>query len=218
MAFFEDLGKKISDTGESMKLSSLLAEEEKKVTTLYTQIGKMYVERHEADCEEVFVNIVKEISATNQKIAELNQQINRLKGYVPCPNCAVMVPFDAPFCSNCGNRMAVTPVPEKEPVKYCKNCNAVLKSDAAFCTSCGSKAEAAECCKNCGAILKEGSAFCTKCGTKAEPEVATAQAQQETQPEAQPEAETPSIPVCKNCGKELNESAKFCTGCGTKAE
>ena len=64
MAFFDDLGKRISNAGQGVaqstknfanitKLNSMITEEEKKVDGLFLQIGKMYYENNALHPEDL---------------------------------------------------------------------------------------------------------------------------------------------------------------------
>ena len=188
MAFFDEIGKKISqtsqgvvqktkDTAEILKLNGMVSDEEKRIKNLYTEIGKAYVESHKDSYEPIFEEMILGIKDAQAKIEDYTEQVKRLKGVVPCPICGADVPYSAPFCSACGTKMNVQ-----------EQTNAPEASNVNRCT-------------NCGVPLKEGSAFCTNCGTK----VGAAPA-------------APEVKKCANCGKELGEGTKFCTGCGTKVE
>lgn len=222
MAFFEDLGKKISetssgvvkktkDTAEVMKLSATLTEEEKALANAYSYLGEAYLNAHPEDYDEKLANFVEQVKVSKEKIEKYKAEIYRLKGFIPCENCGNMVPADTVFCTSCGTRMQPVEEPVAQPVV---NANA---------------------CKNCGNPLKEGALFCTACGTKVEqtvqaevePEVEeeTAVAVEETvaeevvvSEETVEEAAQENVDLCKNCGAVLKGGALFCTSCGTKIE
>lgn len=217
MAFLDEIGKKISQTGqdmvqktkdtaETMKLSSAISDEEKRIQNLYLEIGQRYFELHADSYEAELEELVLSIKEANTKIDSYNEQIKRLKGIVRCPNCGGEVAYGAPFCSTCGSKMMDVVAPVESTVRRCKNCGLPLADGAGFCTNCGTKApydpaeEGVRRCARCGSVLAEGMAFCTSCGTKAE----------------DAPAPVPAPRTCPTCGNVVPEGMAFCTGCGTK--
>jgi len=197
MAFFNDLGKRIQETGqgvmrktkdtaEVIRLNTVIAEEEKRVRSLYEKLGKAYLELHADSVEETLSGFVGDIKEAEKKVNDYREEVKRLKGYTDCPNCGKSVEYGAPFCSSCGNRMA---------------------------SSAGAPAVNGTYCTQCGCPVSEGSAFCTQCGTKVNA------AAQPTP--AQPNADQPSRPLmryCPACGKTAAGENQFCIRCGTKID
>lgn len=220
MAFLDEIGKKISqtsqgmvqktkDTAESMRLSSAISDEEKRIDGLFFEIGKLYFELHANDYDPQLEELVLSVKEANTKIENYNEQIKRLKGIVRCPNCNGEVTYGSPFCSHCGTKMELpTEAEEDKKVRRCKNCGLPLPDGAGFCTNCGTAApldpeEAAlRRCKSCGSVLPDGVAFCTNCGTKAEDTPAPAVA--------------PAVKHCPNCGGTVPADMAFCSNCGTR--
>jgi len=69
MSIFDELGKKVTQTGQSVaqktkdmadtaKINSMVADEEKKINNGYYQIGKMYLSLHENDYEDQYASLV----------------------------------------------------------------------------------------------------------------------------------------------------------------
>lgn len=166
VAFFDDLGKKISQAGQTTvqktrdmadvaKINMQISDEEKKINDTYLQIGKLYMELHASDSEEAFQGMVQTIVEAQGKIKEYKAQIQEIKGVVRCEKCGAEVSKEAVFCPVCGVKMPeiVSEETEKteveadaqaqEPVveKKCANCGAVLGNDALFCSECGTKVE-----------------------------------------------------------------------------
>lgn len=193
MAFFEDLGKKITqtsqgvvqktkDTAEVIKLNGMISDEEKRINNLYAQIGKQYFELHFEAPEPALQSFVLEIKEAKSSIEDYSEQVKKLKGIVRCPNCGGDVQYGAPFCSSCGTRMEVnaeqTPM-SNENVKRCVSCGMPINEGCFFCTHCGTKVEEAsvaedtplqqaepKICPNCKSEIEDDSAFCMNCGTK----------------------------------------------------
>lgn len=131
MAFFDDLGKKISQAGQNAvqkgkeladiaKLNSAVYDEEKKIDDNYLEIGKLYASLHGENPDVDFAALIAAIHESEGKIVEYKQQIKDIKGVVCCEKCGAEVSSNAAFCSTCGAPMPVVkPVetqPEEEPV------------------------------------------------------------------------------------------------------
>ena len=159
MAFFETLGKKITetsqevvqktkDTAEILKLSSMISDEESQLKEYYIELAKAYYEANKDSIPEDYASHFAKITEKLTTISSLNDQINKVKGMFPCPNCGASLPSDALFCSSCGTK--IEKPEEPEPV-------AEETSDV-------------KCCAKCGEPIQEGFAFCIGCGTKIEEE------------------------------------------------
>lgn len=208
----------IENTGRVAQLTGMIADEEKKIEKLYSELGKAYFElRKDEETDEFKVQITG-IKDSMKKIEDYNKTIKEVKGLVPCPKCGKDMKKTDAFCTSCGYRVA--PAEEPKPVvsstaSKCTNCGAVVPNGSMFCTSCGTKItqsapaiqateNAQPKCTNCGAVVPSGSLFCTSCGTKI------------TQPATvQTPAEKP-IPKCTSCGAVVPSGSLFCTACGTK--
>lgn len=194
MAFFEDLGKRITqtsqevvqktkDTAEVIKLNNMISDEEKCINNLYSEVGKKYFEIHFESYEQELEDMIIAIKEAKNKIEEYTEQVKRLKGIVRCPNCGGEVQYGTPFCSSCGTRMEV------------QNNSAIAS---------GSNAKR---CIACGALITEECAFCTHCGTKVE---------EQTLEATELLIEQNSPKVCPNCNNEVADDSAFCMNCGTK--
>lgn len=192
MAFFDELGKKISqtsqgvvqktkDTAEVIKLKGMISDEEKRISNLYAQIGKLYFETHEETCEECFTSIIGDIKESGSKINQYSEQVKKLKGIVRCPNCGGDVQYGSPFCSSCGTKMKVenSSTNNATNVFRCSKCGMPINDECDFCTNCGTKifqnresdeiiatSQSVNKCPNCNNEVSEGSMFCVNCGTK----------------------------------------------------
>ena len=145
MAFMEDFGKKISQSGQNAvqkakdmadisKINSLISDEERKIRSIYLQIGKQYFDKYGAECEEDFAARVNSIIESKEKIESYQSQINEIKGLVRCSKCKGFVDKNAAFCSLCGEAL-VKPVPENK--KRCGKCGELMDKSVKFCTKCG---------------------------------------------------------------------------------
>ncbi len=231
MAFFEDLGKKISQTGqgavqkakdaaEILKLNGLVSDEEKRINAIYTEIGKKYFELHADDCEAVLVGMINSIKASKDKIDEYSEQIKQLKGITKCPNCRADVQNGSPFCSFCGIKLGIT-APSKPNITLCAKCSSEISADSAFCTNCGTKVNnnpptvtAAPIEPTPAPVQPTPSAVPPVQPTEPSNPISDAQstpANTEPAAYAQPQAK-----FCTNCGNKIEGDAVFCTNCGTK--
>ena len=93
MGFFDELGKKISDASQDVmqkgkemadtaKFNSMIHDEEKKITAVYSKIGKKYFEDFKNAPAEGFKELVDEIYAAQAKIAEFQEKLKALKADV----------------------------------------------------------------------------------------------------------------------------------------
>ncbi|MCD8109577.1 MAG: zinc ribbon domain-containing protein [Clostridiales bacterium] len=219
MAFYDNFGKRIQQTGqgaiektkktaETVKINAAVSEQEKKIQSIYTNIGKAYFEKYADHPEdEDFLPYFQEIEGCTEKIREYQDQLAELKGLTKCKHCGMNISVNAAFCNYCGTRI----IPEASAAhsgKTCPNCGQAVKEDQLFCNMCGQRLDIVEesprrVCSGCGAELAEGAMFCTNCGRKTEAAM------------AEPE---PPKAICPGCGAEMEEGAMFCTNCGRKAE
>lgn len=196
MAFFDDIGKKISLVGEGAvskgrafadiaRLNSAVAEEEKKINNSYYQIGKLYVALHPQDYGADFAALVSSIVSSQNKIQTLKQQIQKIKGVTRCEKCGAEVPNNIAFCSACGSPMPKREVVLVENHMKCDGCGAIVDKNLRFCTSCGNL------------LVKPVQA-------SVQPEVPVPPAPLETE----------NSNVCPSCGAGIRDNLKFCTACG----
>ena len=117
MAFFEELGKVISDKSKEaagkvkdltgvIQLKTRLSSEKEKVNKAYIALGKAYHDRHESSAEEELSAEFETIRNGLIKMAELEDEIAELEGTRVCAECGAKVERNAAFCSKCGAPMA----------------------------------------------------------------------------------------------------------------
>lgn len=155
MAFFEDLGKKVSQTGqdaikktkimaETSKLNSQISSEKRVICDTYSKIGEKYFELFCESPDENLSDFVTAIKEAQQRIEEHEDQIKKLKGIDCCPTCGAELKEGALFCASCGTKTAEVPAEEKEEPqaveKVCTNCGEKLADGIQFCSNCGTKA------------------------------------------------------------------------------
>lgn len=151
MAFFDDLGKKISQAGQSAvqktkditdtaKLNSAISEEEKKINNAYIQLGQQYMTLYGNNPEPAFAELVNIVNTAKASIEDYKKQISDIKKVTRCVNCGAEVSNSASFCNSCG-----APVPKAannvsgDASVQCAVCGQMMTKGMKFCTSCGSK-------------------------------------------------------------------------------
>lgn len=156
MAFFEELGKKLSDAGQSVaqqtknfadvtQLNSAISEAEKKITQLKTELGNAYYEAHKNEANVEGADIIAQINSLYADIQTTKDKINDIKGIVKCTKCGADVPAGSAFCNSCGTKVEIPAAAEAVAAAPSKNA-----------------------CPKCGTVVAEGNAFCNNCGTKIE--------------------------------------------------
>lgn len=181
MAFFDNIGKKISQTGQSAiqktkqmadvaKLNSDVSDEEKKITNIFYQIGQLYVSLHKDNPESDFEVLIEQLSEAQAKIENLKKQIQDIKGVKRCTICGAEIPNNATFCSSCGTAVTQQKAVDAANLIKCNNCGKMIEKGMKFCTFCGSEiiSQSSQSnekkCLSCGAVLNDSMSFCTNCG------------------------------------------------------
>ena len=215
MSFFDDLGKKISQTGQSAvqktrnkadsaRLNALLTEEEKRLGNCYYQLGRLYCSLHADDCEPPFAELIAAIRDREAKTEALRNQIRLLKGVVLCENCGGENPEHASFCCKCG-KPRPKPLPETEERVVCGYCGARVRKQN-FCTACGKPLpqETAEPAAPARPAQEPSPPQVPAPADAPEPPAAAADA---------PEAPPPTV-TCPRWGTQMEASRFFCSACG----
>ncbi len=125
MAFFEDLGKKLSDFGQTAaqktkdlteitKRTAANADRNKKINQLYAEIGAAYYNAHKDDVACESADKIAEITNLMVEIAVAQAEINQIKGITKCPNCGADVAAGNVFCNACGAKVVADEVVAEE--------------------------------------------------------------------------------------------------------
>ena len=113
MAFFEDLGKKLSKVGEVAaektkevaeftKTNAKILDVQNKLDKAYIEVGKKYLELNPANDDEDMKSVVDVVYALEDQLRGLRKQLQDLKGTVNCDVCGASCATEATFCSKCG--------------------------------------------------------------------------------------------------------------------
>ena len=155
MAFFEELGKKVSQTSqdaikktkimaETSKLNSQISAEKRLIAESYSKLGEKYCALYSASPDENLAPFVNAVNEAFIRIAEYEEQINKLKGIETCPGCGAEIKEKALFCQSCGTKLP-EPQEEQEPPaadqRLCVGCGSMLADGVRFCGVCGAKTE-----------------------------------------------------------------------------
>lgn len=113
MAFFEELGKTLSDTGkevatkaktltETIQLKTQLTAEKSKLEEAYAVIGKIYYKANR-EPEEEYAKAYEAVRACRERIAALEIELTQSEGSRICAVCGAKVPKDFMYCGKCGS-------------------------------------------------------------------------------------------------------------------
>ena len=90
---------------EKAKLRSQINTENSNINKAYTEVGKRYFELFGHEPAEDFAELVGKINSSNERIAELQQQLAALEVETTCPKCGATIKKDQQFCQSCGSKM-----------------------------------------------------------------------------------------------------------------
>ena len=162
MAFFDKLGetlstkskdvaKKAKDFADVAKLNSQISSEQEGINAAYLAIGRACYEQNRGQTGMPYDAQFQAIDAAMGRIAQLQKEIQVIKGIRQCPACGSEMPAEAVFCPACGTKsepvVAAAPAPETQQApttevpaqKVCPSCGTELPADGAFCPNCGAK-------------------------------------------------------------------------------
>lgn len=117
--FFEDLGKRIGETAETMTNKAGEAIEIQRLKSQsrslargnavdLMELGKMIYDRYKAgeEVEEEAKELCEAIQSREKTMGEYDRKIAKIKGSKECQNCGRMVAKDMAFCPYCGEKVA----------------------------------------------------------------------------------------------------------------
>ena len=128
MAFFENLGKKISRVGEvtvdkTKKVTNIaivntkISEAERKIEKLYKDLGEAYCVNFGDNPANELKIIIDDINLKKSEIEELRKELDDIKGVKKCNNCGENIDSTAAFCPKCGAQIPVEEAKEVEEIK-----------------------------------------------------------------------------------------------------
>ncbi len=152
MAFFEELGKRITDAGQGVarstknftqvtKLNAAISAKEKERKELFAQFGRLCYEKGGRPAPEDVAGPMEAIRALTEEMENLQAEVERIKSAGKCPACGAELPQDALFCPACGAAAPeAAPVEESAaPQRLCPSCGKEVGAENRFCTFCGAK-------------------------------------------------------------------------------
>ena len=236
---FSAFGKKTKDFADSTRLSSMASDEQRTISDIHREIGKLYASLHKTDHEACFDALFARLAQAEENLQRYTQQIQDLRGVRRCARCGAEIPKGSQFCSACG-----APVPPAAPpdCDFCAHCGAAVKKGMRFCTSCGQpmmpQPVAAEPSAPVYTAPTPEPAYAepvyaeppapepvyaapempqTACAEPAFPEPVCAEPPAPEPVYAAPEMPEPAPAAarrCAYCGSELEPDAAFCSECG----
>ena len=127
MAFLEELGKTLSDTGkevatkakaltETIQLKTQISAEKTKLEEAYAVIGKQFYEDNK-EPKEAYAKAYDAVRASRERIAALEIELTQSEGSRICAECGAKVPKSSLYCGKCGapvKESSANPEPEEE--------------------------------------------------------------------------------------------------------
>lgn len=181
MSFFDRFGRSVQPSSRSTlqknremagiaRLNSQMAENSRRMSQLFGEIGERYCRSHAHDPEPALAELVRAVEQMRAQNEALEAQIQDLRGLTKCPHCGTVIPKNAAFCSSCGKRVL------SEDMQVCLKCGAVSSRSMLYCSLCGTRMPTEErprpvlvrTCSRCGAQLEPGAPFCSVCGQRAD--------------------------------------------------
>lgn len=112
MAFFEELGKTLSDTGkevatkakvlsDTIQLKTQINTEKTKLKEAYAVVGKQFYESNK-EPGEMYEKAYEAVRASRERIAALEIELTQSEGSHICAECGAKVPKNSFFCGKCG--------------------------------------------------------------------------------------------------------------------
>lgn len=157
-----------------LKMQGEVSDLKKQETDLYTEIGRMAVEKYGLEDFGEVADRMKLIQANmaaaeaklKEALSAKEEQERAAKEAAAgrtCPQCGHENPEGTKFCQECGSKLGVQ--------NTCPSCGAANPAGVKFCQECGARMAAAPApaaCPSCGMENPPGTRFCGGCGAKLE--------------------------------------------------
>ena len=127
-----------AESPEIRALREKISGEEANIENIFTQIGRLYYNRHRDDCEDCFNAMIGAVRQSKDNIDGYKKEILLLNGLVLCEHCGKEIPSNSLFCNFCGTRRSGAAPVDK---LICKNCGETIEKGMRFCSFCGHKVE-----------------------------------------------------------------------------
>ncbi len=122
---FDKIGKTITEAsqavGERTKFVTDIAKLNCRISTLehsllqsYAELGKEYFANNKDNPAENVAELVNEIKAAIETIAEMKAQLLSIRGVVACQECGAENSIDNNFCGKCGAKLEKPEPPVEE--------------------------------------------------------------------------------------------------------
>ena len=117
------IGEKTKQGSDIVKANISISSEEKALTELYVEIGKLYFENNQdSPCCDTMAELFSKVNEKKNSIEALKHQIRVIKGVIACDNCGAEVGLENDYCGKCGAKL-VKPEPEEEKPCEEKSCD-----------------------------------------------------------------------------------------------
>ncbi|MDR1540011.1 MAG: zinc ribbon domain-containing protein [Clostridiales bacterium] len=158
-----------SELVKSTKLSMALASEEDNLKKIYMEIGKKVHEiyAYGGSLGKFFDDKFKEIVEAENRVKDIQSQLDAAKGLKSCPKCGKSIDRNAEFCPKCGTKVdlshGVNDGAVSEPQSTLPRTSEIASGQSAakqtpplprICSACHAENEAnTKFCLNCGRML-----------------------------------------------------------------
>lgn len=158
-----------------LKMQSEVSDLKKQETDLYTEIGRLAVDKYGledfGEAADRMKLIQANMAAAESRLKEARSALEKkeqeekeaLAGRV-CPQCGYENPEGTKFCQECGTRLGAAKT-------VCPSCGMENPPGVKFCQECGTRLESAKAtavCPACGTENPPGTRFCGSCGERLE--------------------------------------------------
>ena len=111
-------GKKTDEAIKISKLKIKSSQLNNDIKNKYEKLGALVYEMAKSGEKdtEAFDAAIAEIDTAKTEIADIEKQLDELKGKVACPSCGLKTDNDNTFCPKCGAKLPEKPKEEEKPV------------------------------------------------------------------------------------------------------